>query len=168
MAIPGPRPARQLPAGRPMPEPDPALRAQIAELLARHDDCWRHLDFVAVVGLWDTDEPFPVYVGDEYRAPVIGWHDLGRHFGRLGGRLSEASMRSTLLEAHLVASDVAVATYLLDWTLATVESAGALSGQRWVTAMLRRSADAKWRFINCIESPAYGIDPARLDPEQEE
>ena len=161
MATPGPRGVPALPAGSPLPAREEALLEEIGSLLGQHDSLWRSLDFAGLAGLWDREEGMPIYVGDEYPAPVIGWQDLGRHFGRLGGRLREAEVASTLVAAHSVDADLAIAVLLLEWSLASVESAARLSGQRWVSSVLRRTA-AGWRFVHYAESPAYGIDPDQL------
>ena len=162
MARSRPRPVGPLPTGKAQPGRDQILRSELQALLAIHDEMWRKLDFAGLAGLWDVQEGTPVYVGDEYPAPVMGWSDLGRHFGRLGGRLNAAGMSSTLLEAHSIAENVAVAVYLADWTLTTVESPDEHRGQRWVSAVLRRGADG-WRFLHVAESPAYGIDAENLE-----
>lgn len=126
-------------------------------MLTLQDRLWGELDFAALAGLWDADEPQPFYIGDEYSAPVVGWHDLGRHFGRLGGRLRKATVRSSLLLANRVADDLAVAVYHFDWSFATVESRDLLSGQRWVTALLRNRV-VGWRLVQLVESAAYDVD----------
>ena len=161
MSIQGPKPVETLPAGRAIPDPDESVREEIRAVLAEHDRLWQALDFAGVASLWDLEEGVPIYVGDEYAAPVVGWQDLNRNFGRLGGRLREAAMRSTLLEAHRAGSDLAIAVYLLEWSLATVESPERRSGQRWVSAVLRRVGD-EWRFIHNAESPAYHVDRADM------
>ena len=137
------------------------LLAEIGSLLDEHDRLWRCLDFAGLAGLWDRAEGMPIYVGDEYPGPVIGWQDLERHFGRLGGRLREADVATRLMAAHGIAADLALAVVLLEWSYSTVESADRLGGQRWVSCLLRRTA-VGWRFVHYAESPAYGIDPEEL------
>ncbi len=161
MAIPGPMGVPALPVGSPLPVREEALLEEIGLLLEEHDSLWRRLDVAGLASLWDREEGMPIYVGDEYPSPVIGWQDLGRHFGRLGGRLREAEVASTLVAAHSVAADLAIAVVLLEWSLASVESEQRLAGQRWVSSVLRRTA-AGWRFVHYAESPAYGIDPDQL------
>jgi len=148
-----------------LPPPDAALHRQLGALLVEHDRLWHELDFVGLAGLWDPQEGRPVYIGDEYPAPVVGWQELTRHFGKVGGRIHKAAVNSTLLDAHRVGSDLAVAVFLMDWELVAVESPERHSGQRWVTALLRRRDKGGWRFLHHAESPAYEVDRAGFQPE---
>jgi ketosteroid isomerase-like protein len=155
-AVRRPPPTPEVRAGAPAPARDEALYREIVTLLEVHDQLWRKLDVAGLAGLWDAAEGFPIYVGDEYPTPVIGWQELARHWGKVGGRLHEASMRSTLLHAHRVSADIAVAVFLAEWELVAVESPERHSGQRWVTAVLRHRDDG-WRIVHHAESPAYGV-----------
>jgi len=164
MAAAGPKPVPRLPVGAPLPARDAELHGELTAVLAGFDRLWHDLDFVGLAGLWDAEEGTPVYIGDEYPAPVVGWQELARHFGKAGGRIHEAAVRSTLLDAHRVASDLAVAVFLMDWELVAVESPERHIGQRWVTALLRRRDDGGWRFLHHAESPAYDVHPAVFQP----
>lgn len=141
------------------PAPEQHLWEEIRAFLADYDRRWQALDFAGVAALWDLDGGVPIYIGDEYATPVVGRHEFGRHIGRLGGRLRESTMRSTLFAAHGVGGDLAIAVYLLEWGFMTVESCTRHTGQRWVTAVLRR-VGGEWRLIHHAESPARAIDPA--------
>jgi hypothetical protein len=142
------------------PAPGAALRAEVADLLAALDRAWAGLDLDGLSALWDRDEPAPSYIGDEWRVPVVGWPDLTRHWGRVGGRLREARTRSTLVEARSLAPDLALAIFLSEWELTAVEAPDRHRGQCWVTAVLRRRP-AGWRFVHHAESPA-NVDPGEL------
>ena len=53
-----------------------------------YDKRWSSLDFVGLADLWERDDPQPIYVGDEYAAPLIGatsWTGTGRAW-RAGSR----------------------------------------------------------------------------------
>ena len=152
----GPKPFGPLPTGPELPGQDEELVKEITQVLRLQDELWQTLDFAGLAAIWDMTYDVPIYVGDEYSAPVIGWHDLGRHWGRLGGRLREAWVSSTLLAAGRI-GDVAVVVYLMEWRFVAVESPEARSGQRWVSATLRPAVDG-WRFVNQAESPAHSVD----------
>jgi len=154
MALRGPNPTPDVRPGVPLTACDEALRVELSRLLDRQDQLWQALDFAALSGLWDAAEGRPVYIGDEYPAPIVGWQDLARHWAKLGGRLHSALMRSTLFEARRLTDDIAVAVFLAEWQLVAVESPERHTGQRWVTAVLRRR-DGAWRIVHHAESPAY-------------
>lgn len=133
----------------------------IADVLRRHDEAWCRLDLEAVADLWDRSSS-PVYIGDEYREPVIGWNELSRHFGRVGARLRSARQSSRLVALRRPAPDIALAVLLVSWTLVGIESAVEHRGESWWTVLLRRT-ESGWRFLHQAESPVYlPVDPDEL------
>src|SRR4029450_6661260 len=55
----------------------------VTDLVREYDKLWSTLDFVGLADLWERDDPQPIYVGDEYAAPLIGTDDLDRHWARV-------------------------------------------------------------------------------------
>jgi hypothetical protein len=137
------------------------IDAEIQDVLRRHDEAWSQLDVDAISELWDRSFS-PVYIGDEYREPVLGWNELSRHFGRIGARLSSAQWNSRLVALRRPAPDLALATLLVSWTLVGVESNMERSGDSWWTVLMRRTDDG-WRFLHQAETPTYlPVDPDEL------
>ncbi len=136
-------------------------RDEIVDILRRHDEAWCRLDPDALADLWDMSSS-PVYIGDEYREPVIGWNELRRHFGRVGARLRSARWRSRLVVLRRPATDIALAVLLVSWTLVGIESDAEHRGESWWTVLLRRT-DNGWRFLHQAETPVHlPIDPDDL------
>jgi hypothetical protein len=134
---------------------------EIEEVLRRHDEAWSRLDVDAISELWDRSFS-PVYIGDEYREPVIGWNELSRHFGRVGARLRSAEWSSRLVALRWPSPDLALATLLVSWTLIGVESDVERQGHSWWTVLMRRTENG-WRFLHQAETPMYlPIDPDEL------
>ena len=71
-----------------------AAEDDIRALLVEHDRLWSELDLDALSALWDIEDPNALYMGDEYRDPVVGEEFLRRHWARLGSRLQGAEMAS--------------------------------------------------------------------------
>lgn len=136
-----------------MPSGSGADEDAIARLLGRHDECWARLDFEGLGALWDADEEAPVYVGEEYAAPVVGWGDLHRHWARLAGRLRRARVFSTLRLVKRIGPETALAVVEVDWEFLGRGSEVTHAGRNWVTAVLRDGATG-WRFVHWAESPA--------------
>jgi hypothetical protein len=63
------------------------VKAALEELVREHDNCWTTLDFDGLSQLWERDSPRPVYLGDEYAAPLVGADELDRHWARVGSRI---------------------------------------------------------------------------------
>jgi hypothetical protein len=65
------------------------LEAEIGAVLERYVSHWNDWEMDAVKGLWDPDEPEPIYVAEE--APAhIGWEALDRYW-----QVSEPGVQST-------------------------------------------------------------------------
>jgi hypothetical protein len=126
----------------------------VASAIAAYDLCWSTLDFTGVTDLWDADDERPVYIGEEYHDPVIGWPDLRRHFGRFETRLRSARVASTVIGVKPLAEDLSMALLLVAWEFLTVETDDLHAGHSWVTALLRRRPEG-WRFIHYAEAPVF-------------
>jgi len=112
------------------------------------------MDFVALGDLWSRDDPAPIYVGDEYAAPVIGNDDLERHWARVAGRLKSATVSSTLHEFDVVDDTVVRAIVLSRWRLAGMEADGERTGASWITWLLVRRGD-RLRIFHQMESQIH-------------
>ena len=135
------------------PERD-AVAAALADLLAEYDKRWSNLDFVGLAELWEHDSPQPVYVGDEYAAPLMGADELDRHWARVSSRLAAASVSSALHAFDVVDGEIIRAVLLSRWRLAGRESDQVRSGASWITWLLigRRQ---RYRIFHHMESQVY-------------
>ncbi len=122
----------------------------VRAVLAEHDRLWTELDLDGLGGLWDADDPNASYMGDEYRDPVVGRDPLRRHWGRLGSRLSSATVASEASLVNALADDLVLVMLDVRWTFAGVEGGEPRSGRSWVSAVLRRTG-AGWRFVSYME-----------------
>jgi hypothetical protein len=135
--------------GQPPPE--------LSDLVGDYDRCWSSLDFGRLGDLWVRDAPQPIYVGDEYAAPLIGADDLDRHWARIAGRLKAASVSSTLHEFDVVDDTVVRALLLSRWRLTGRESDVERVGASWVTWLLVRR-NGRFRIFHQMESQVYLTD----------
>ena len=136
------------------PSDDRAVESAVRALVSDYDMRWSSLDFVGVANLWVRDDPQPIYVGDEYAAPLIGNDELDRHWARVAGRLKAASVSSTLHEFDVVDDTVVRALLLSRWRLTSRESDVARTGANWVTWLLVRRGQ-RYRIFHQMESQVY-------------
>jgi hypothetical protein len=129
----------------------------VSDLVRDYDKCWSSLDFVALADLWERDDPQPIYVGDEYAAPLIGNDELDRHWARVAGRLKAASVLSTLHECDIVDDTVVRALLLSRWSLTGRESDVQRNGTSWITWLLVRRSE-RLRIFHQMESQVYLTD----------
>jgi hypothetical protein len=152
----------------------------LTELVREYDKRWSNLDFVGLSELWVRDHPQPIYVGDEYPAPLIGVDELDRHWARVASRLKGASVSSRLHASDTVSGDHALDTvsgdHALDtvsgdhafdtmndvvravllsrWRLTGRESDVERSGASWVTWLLARRGE-EYRIFHHMESQVH-------------
>ena len=139
------------------PRSDDDVAGALSDLVRDYDKCWSSLDFVGLVDLWERDDPQPIYVGDEYAAPLIGNDELDRHWARIAGRLKSASVSSTLHENDVVGdtSDTVVRALLLSrWSMTGREADVQRTGASWITWLLVRRG-GRYRIFHQMESQVY-------------
>ncbi len=139
------------------PSDDEAVESALADLVRDYDKRWCGLDFVGLGDLWERDDPQPIYVGDEYAAPLIGTDELDRHWARIAGRLKAATVSSTLHEFDVVDDTVVRALLLSRWRLTSRESDVEHTGASWVTWLLVRRGE-RYRIFHQMESQVHIAD----------
>jgi hypothetical protein len=131
--------------------------SDITDLVREYDKRWSNLDFDGLANLWDRDGPTPVYLGEEYAAPVVGNDELDRHFARIAGRLKAATVSSTLHTCDAVDDKVVRAVLLSRWRLTARESDLERAGASWITWLLVRRG-GQYRIVHHMESDVYLAD----------
>jgi hypothetical protein len=131
--------------------------SDIADLVRDYDKRWSSLDFDGLADLWERDGPVPIYLGEEYAAPVVGNDELDRHFARVAGRLKAATVTSTLHTFDAVDDTVVRAVLLSRWRLTDRESDLERSGASWITWLLVRRGE-RYRIFHHMESDVYLAD----------
>ena len=131
-----------------------AVESALTDLVRDYDKRWSSLNFVALCDLWEHDDPAPIYVGDEYAAPLIGNDELDRHWARVASRLKSASVSSTLHEFDVVDDTVVRALLLSRWRLTGREADAVRTGASWVTWLLVRRGE-RLRIFHQMESQVY-------------
>ena len=131
--------------------------SDVSDLVREYDKRWSSLDFLGLADLWVRDDPQPIYIGDEYAAPLIGADELDRHWGRVAGRLKAASVSSTLRECDAVDDTVVRALLLSRWSLTGREADAARTGASWITWLLVRRG-GRYRIFHQMESQVYLSD----------
>jgi hypothetical protein len=127
---------------------------ELIELVREHDRRWNEIDLVGVAALWDTTHRAPLYLGDEYLLPIVGWTDLNKHWGRIDARIEHASLATHIVLVSVHDAAFGSVTALVDWALRTVESAETRSGRSWVNVLARRRP-AGCRIVHYSETPIY-------------
>ena len=131
-----------------------AAASALTELIRDYDTSWSSLDLGALGDLWVRADPAPIYVGDEYAAPLIGVDDLERHWARVAARLSSATVSSTLHEFDVVDATVVRAIVLSRWRLTGIEGDAIRTGASWVTWLLVWRGE-RLRIFHQMESQVH-------------
>jgi hypothetical protein len=133
---------------------DRAVESALTDLVRDYDKQWSSLDFACLADLWERDDPQPIYVGDEYAAPLIGNDELDRHWARVAGRIKVASVSSTLHEFDVVDDTVVRALLLSRWRLTGIDTDVERTGTSWITWLLVRRGE-RYRIFHQMESQVY-------------
>ena len=139
------------------PQSDDEVATALTDLVRDYDERWSRLDFIGLSDLWERDDPKPIYVGDEYAAPLIGDDQLDRHWARVAGRLKSASVSSTLHEYGVVDDTVVRALLLSRWRLTGREADVERTGTSWITWLLVRR-EGRYRIFHQMESQVFLTD----------
>jgi hypothetical protein len=134
-----------------------AVESALTGLVRDYDKRWSSLDLLGLAELWERDDPQPIYVGDEYAAPLIGNDQLDRHWARVAGRLKSASVSSTLHEYDVVDDTVVRALLLSRWSLTGRDADVQRTGASWITWLLVRRG-GRYRIFHQMESQVYLTD----------
>ena len=129
-------------------------RSDLSDLVREYDKRWSGLDFAGLHELWEHSDPNPIYVGDEYAAPLIGNDELDRHWARVAGRLKAATVSSTLHEYDVVDDTVTRALLLSRWRLTDRAAGVERRGASWITWLLVRRG-GRYRIFHQMESQVY-------------
>jgi SnoaL-like domain len=144
-------------------EPVSDIEKAVINFLEVYDQHWQALDLEAIAALWDLANPTPIYIGDEYAEPIIGWNELDLHWARHAARLREAHVRSTVVNVNQLAPDLVMALVCTDWVLTATESPTNHHGSSWITMVLRLRPEG-WRITHQSETPRYLPHQAKEDP----
>jgi hypothetical protein len=130
------------------------VTSAIRALVGEYDEKWSALDLAGVAELWERDTPQPVYIGDEYAAPLVGADELDRHWARVGSRLKRASVSSRLVSADELGGGLVRCILLSRWSFTGTESDIPHTGTSWITWLLI-VRDNTYRIFHHMESQVY-------------
>lgn len=139
---------------------DSDVSGEIAAALKRYQETWDTQDFARLAECWDTDDPSPFYLPEEWMPGFItDWDMLRRYWDPTPGRVIIEAIRNTYsnVVAKLVAPDVAVATFDLRYDLKVVGQTPTGGDDRVLAVFVRR--DGEWLFSAYAEAP---LNPVAL------
>jgi hypothetical protein len=130
------------------------LAAKLRALVSEYDQKWCALNIAGVADLWERDSPQPIYIADEYAAPLVGADELDRHWARVASRLKRASVASRLCSADELPGAVARCVLLSRWSFTGQESEVTHSGTSWITWLLVPRGD-RYLVFHHAETQVY-------------
>lgn len=133
---------------------DDRVAAELAAFVREYDACWSRLDFVGVSDLWEYSEPSPVYLGDEYAAPLQGADALEKHWARLSSRLKAAAVSTSVHTFDVLGDGTVRAVLLSRWRLTGRDSDAERAGASWLTWLLTRRT-GRYRLFHHMEAQVY-------------
>ena len=137
-----------------VPPEDAVVETVLTDLVRQYDARFSSLDFAGVSDLWERSRPRPIYLGDEYPAPLIGLDALDRHWARVSSRLKAAEVSSRLHSFDVVDDATVRAVLFSRWRLTGRESDLEHAGASWVTWLLVRRGTG-YRIFHHTEAQVH-------------
>jgi hypothetical protein len=128
----------------------------VENTLDAYRDCWSRLDFDGLRGLWDTDEPAPLYVPEESPVPLLDWPGIEAYWAATRGATRRIRMETWNLVVRGLPEGLASACYDMRWVGDFSGYARPIGGDLRVSALFRSKPDG-WRFIHYVEAPLAPI-----------
>lgn len=153
-------------------EAQAALNRELTGFLDQYAEIYNRQDYAALLRMWDTDDPDAFYMAEEVDPPMHGWKRINAYFAR-PGVLDGIRNEYSDVQAHYLATDVAIATYHLRFDI-QVKNMQPLSSFDRVVAVFRRK-DGEWKLAAYAEAPQAPLTMVRkllktsksLTPEQQ-
>jgi len=136
------------------------ITAAITAVLDQYTAVWDTQEFARLAELWDTDDPTPFYLPEEWMPGFIAdWDGLRRYWDPVPGQVIIEAIRNVYsnVNAKLVAPDVAVATFDLRYDLKVAGQTPTGGDDRVLAVFVRR--DGAWKFSAYAEAP---LNPVAL------
>jgi hypothetical protein len=137
-----------------VPPDDAAVESVLTDLVRQYDTRFSSLDFAGVSELWERSSLRPIYLGDEYPAPLIGTDELDRHWARVASRLRAAQVSSRLHSFDVVDDATVRAVLFSRWRLIGRDSDLERAGASWVTWLLV-GRDRGYRIVHHMEAQVH-------------
>ncbi len=132
------------------------IRQAIEITLERYRDCWSRLDFEGLRGLWDTEEPAPLYIPEESPAPLLDWARIEAYWTATRAATRGIRIETWNLVARELPEGLASACYDMRWVGEFAGYARPIGGELRVSALFR-ARPGGWRFIQYVEAPLAPI-----------
>lgn len=131
---------------------DQQLASEIEAFLAVYAEAYNNQDYRTVKSMW-ADDGNPIYMAEEVPFPLYGKDRMDNYFNPVPGRriLDGIFNEYTEVRAKLVAPDIAVATYRLDYEIKLMGMPASAGWDR-VMAVFVREDDA-WKLTAYTEAP---------------
>lgn len=129
-----------------------SLQSEIEEFFVEYSKLWNSQRYETLAELWDRDDPSPFYRAMEREQPIATWPELERYWNpRPGMRVIDGLWNIyTNLRPKLVAPDVAIVLFDLEWNL-KAPRAKPISGTDPGMAVLKRKPEG-WRMTAYVEA----------------
>jgi ketosteroid isomerase-like protein len=131
---------------------DQQLATEITAFLADYAVAYNNQDYRTVKQMW-ADDGNPIYMAEEVPFPLYGQKRLDTYFNPVPGKriLDGIDNRYSEVRAKRIASDIAVATYRLDYD---IKLAGMPASHGWDRVMAVFKRDGKdWKLTAYVEAP---------------
>jgi len=132
---------------------DPTIEAEVMAVVKETGYRWSSQDFASILELWDPNEPFPTYIGEEQAQWFVGWDRLREYLdpGKPNPVIQAIRQDNYDIQVKQIAPDLAIAWWYMHFEMKVI-GAKPFGEDIRASAVLRKTDDG-WKYIHWAESP---------------
>ena len=132
---------------------DAKVKADVTEVIHETARRWNSQDFATLLDLWDPNEPFPTYLGEEQAQWFVGWDRLRSYLDPPRPNPAVQAIREEMYDIQVkqIAPDLAIAFFYMHFEMKIIKSKPI--GEEIRASAVLRKTDKGWKYIHWAESP---------------
>ncbi|ARN72877.1 nuclear transport factor 2 family protein [Oceanicoccus sagamiensis] len=132
---------------------DPTVEAEVTAVIHETARRWSSQQFSTLLELWDPNEPFPTYLGEEQQQWFVGWERLNAYLDPPRPNPAVEAIRQEMFDIQVkqIAPDLAIAFFYMHFEMKVIKAKP--FGEDIRASAVLRKTDKGWKYIHWAESP---------------
>ncbi|WP_101757382.1 nuclear transport factor 2 family protein [Oceanicoccus sp. KOV_DT_Chl] len=132
---------------------DPQVEAEVTAVIHETAKRWSSQQFSSVLELWDPNEPYPTYLGEEQAQWFVGWDRLKAYLDPARPNPAVEAIRQEMFDVQVkqIAPDLAIAFFYMHFEMKIIKAKP--FGEDIRASAVLRKTDKGWKYIHWAKSP---------------